>query len=91
MISCYDAKTGKAAYSKERITGARAFWASLWAHDGKIYCLDEEGQTFVIQAGAELKQLGKNSIKQMFWSTPSAAGGALLQRGVDLLFCAKAD
>jgi len=87
LVSCYEAKTGTPAYTKERITGARAFWSSPWAHDGKIYCVDEDGQTFVLQAGAEFKLLGKNSLKEMFWSTPAIAGDAILLRGVDNLYC----
>jgi outer membrane protein assembly factor BamB len=89
MVSCYDAKTGKPAYSKERITGARSFWASPWACDGKIFCPDEEGNTFVLQAGAEFKVLGKNPLKEMVWSSPAAAGEAIFVRGVDNLYCIK--
>jgi outer membrane protein assembly factor BamB len=89
MLSAYDAKTGKEVYSKERINGARGFTASPWASDDKIYCLDDAGTTFVIQAGASYKLLGKNSLNEMFWSTPSASGGDLFLRGVDHLFCIK--
>jgi outer membrane protein assembly factor BamB len=89
MLSCYEAKTGKPAYSKERIAGARGFTASPWAGDGKVYCLDDAGQTFVIQAGPEFKVLGKNAIDEMFWSTPAAADGDFFLRGVDHLFCIK--
>lgn len=89
MLSCYDAKTGKAAYTRERLAGARGFTASPWASDDKIFCLDDNGQTFVIQAGAEFKLLGKNALNEMFWSTPSASGGDLFLRGVDHLFCIK--
>jgi hypothetical protein len=89
LISCFDAKTGKAAYTKERITGARAFWASPVAIDDKVYCLDDDGNTFVVQAGPEFKQVGKNSIKEMFWSSPAIADGAIFLRGVDNLYCIK--
>ena len=89
MLSAYDAKTGKEVYSKERIAGARGFTASPLASDDKIFCTDDSGTTFVIQAGATYKLLGKNSLNEMFWSTPSAAGGDLFLRGVDHLFCIK--
>ena len=87
LINCFDAKTGKAAYTKERIAGARSFWASPVALNDKIYCLDDDGNTYVIQAGAEFKQLGKNTIKEMTWSSPAVADGALFLRGVDNLYC----
>jgi hypothetical protein len=88
LVSCFDAKTGKAAYSKERIPSAGAFWASPWAADGKIFCLDETGVTHVLKAGSEFEVVGTNKLgKDMYWSTPAAANGSLFIRGVDSLYC----
>ncbi len=89
MVSCYDAKTGKPAYKRERLQGARTFWASPWAYDGKIFCLDDGGTTHVIQAGPEFKILGKNKLSDQFWATPALAGGAVILRGIDDLYCIK--
>ena len=61
-ISCFDAKTGKAAYTKERIPSAGAFWASPWAADGKIFCLDESGATHVLKAGTEFEVVRVNKL-----------------------------
>src|SRR5262249_36735579 len=60
LLSCLDAKTGKQIY-KERL-GGRGFTSSPWAYDGKIFCLGDDGQTYVVQAGTEFKLLGKNGI-----------------------------
>ena len=87
-LACYEPKTGKELY-KGRLPQARGFTSSPWAGDGKIYCLDESGQTFVVQAGREFKLLGTNKIDEMFWSTPAVAGGAVFLRGVDHLYCVK--
>ena len=90
MVTCIDAKTGKAEYTRERIPGAKAFWASPWAADGKVFCLDEDGVTHVVKAGPSFEVLGKNALgKDVYWSTPAAAGGALFVRGVDSLYCIK--
>ena len=87
-ISCFDAKTGKAAYTKERIPGAGAFWASPWAADGKIFCLDETGAAHVLKAGAEFEVVRVNKLgRDTYWATPAAAGGALFIRSVDSLYC----
>jgi outer membrane protein assembly factor BamB len=86
ILACYDAKTGQEVY-RQRIPSAGAFWASPLAGDGKLFCLDERGTTHVIQAGPKFKVLAKNRIDEMFWATPAVAGGALLLRGVDHLYC----
>jgi outer membrane protein assembly factor BamB len=88
LLSCYDAKTGKQHY-KQRITGAKGFTSSPWAGDGKVFCLDESGQTFVIEAGNELKLLATNKLDDMFWSSAAFAGDQLLLRGIDRLYCIK--
>ena len=51
--------------------------------------LDDDGQTFVVQAGPEFKVLGKNELGEMCWSSPAVAGGALFLRTVDHLYCIK--
>ena len=89
LVSCYDARTGKPAYQRERLPGARAFWASPWAYDGKVFCLDDGGTTHVLPAGPEFKVLGKNALSDQFWATPAVAGGALVLRGVDNVYCIK--
>jgi outer membrane protein assembly factor BamB len=89
MLSCYDAKMGKPAYTKERIPESRSFTASPWASNDRVYCLDDSGTTFVIQAGPEFKVVGKNALDEMFWSSPAAAAGDLFLRGVEHLYCIK--
>ena len=87
MLSCFDAKTGKPAFECERLPAGRGFWASPWGCGGKVYCLDESGQTFILAAGAEFKVLGTNRLGDMFWSSPAVAGDSLFLRGVDHLYC----
>jgi outer membrane protein assembly factor BamB len=81
MLSCYEARTGAEVYSRQRIApGANAFTASPWANDGKLFCLSEDGETFVIQAGPEFKVLGKNTLDEMCMATPAALRGSLITR-----------
>jgi outer membrane protein assembly factor BamB len=86
ILMCLDARTGKEVY-KGRLPGAKSFTSSPWAYDGRIYCLDEDGRTFVVRAGPQFELLGKNEIKDMFWSTPALAPEALYLRGADRLYC----
>jgi outer membrane protein assembly factor BamB len=86
LVSCYDATTGKQVY-KERVPGAAGFTSSPWAYEGKVFCLDDAGTTHVLQAGPQFKLLGANALDEMCWSSPAVAGGALLVRTVDHLYC----
>jgi outer membrane protein assembly factor BamB len=79
FLSCYDAKTGELVYEKQRLN-AGAFTASPWAYDGKVFCLSEDGDTFVVRAGREFKLLGKNSLDEMTLATPALANGSLVIR-----------
>src|SRR5262249_48883635 len=54
FFACYDARTGQEVY-KDRLGGANAFTSSPWAYDGKIFCLSEDGDTFVIKAGTKFE------------------------------------
>ena len=87
MLSCYDARTGAEVYSQQRIApGANAFTASPWANDGKLFCLSEDGDTFVIQAGPEFKVLGKNALDEMCMATPAALRGSVIIRTISRLY-----
>jgi outer membrane protein assembly factor BamB len=86
IITCLDATTGKQHY-RQRLPGASGFMASPWANDGKLFCLDENGQTFVLQPGPEFKVIGTSKLDEMFWSSPAVIGDRLLLRGVDHFYC----
>lgn len=88
FLSCHDAKTGKEIYDKQRINpdGTTAFTASPWAYDNKIFCLSEDGDTFVFQAGPEYKLIGKNSLGEMCMATPAIARDSLIIRTMSKLY-----
>jgi len=86
IIRCCDAKTGKEHY-RQRLPEAKGFTASPLASDGKVFCLDQDGVTVVLQAGPELKVVATSKLDEMFWSSPAVVGERLLLRGVDHLYC----
>jgi outer membrane protein assembly factor BamB len=88
LVSCYEARTGKQLY-RERLPQARGFVASPWAYAGNVFCLDEDGRTFVLRAGTEFHLLGRNDIGETTWATPALAGGALFLRTAEHLYCIK--
>jgi outer membrane protein assembly factor BamB len=87
MLSCFEAKTGKLVYEQQRLgAGATAFTASPWAYNGKVFCLSEDGDTIVVQAGPEFKILGRNKLDEMSLATPAIAHGSLIVRTQNQLF-----
>jgi outer membrane protein assembly factor BamB len=86
IAHCFDTQTGQEHYRK-RLPGASGITASPLAHDGKIYCLDQNGTTIVIEAGPELNVVATNSLGEMCWASPAVVGNRLLIRTVDHLYC----
>jgi outer membrane protein assembly factor BamB len=87
FFASFDAKTGRPIYEKQRIEpGAGGFTASPWVYGGKLFCLNEDGDTFVIQAGREFKIVGKNSLDDQFMASPAMSGNILFLRGMSHLY-----
>jgi outer membrane protein assembly factor BamB len=79
ILSRYEEQTGKLSY-RARIEGGIALTSSPWAYDGKIFCLNEEGKTFVIAAGDKYELLKVNDLEEIALATPALVGDRLLLR-----------
>ncbi len=86
ILSRFDAKTGKLTYKKRIDPAASNFTTSPWAYNGRLFCLSEEGQTFVIATGEEFKLLHINSLDEMAQASPALAGERLLIRTESRLY-----
>jgi outer membrane protein assembly factor BamB len=87
FLTCHDAKTGKEIYGKQRINpSSTGFTSSPWAYNNRIFCLNEDGDTFIIQAGPEFKVLGKNSVDEACLASPAISGGSLMLRTLSHLY-----
>ena len=87
LLQCNDAQTGRPIYGRQRVAvGAATFTASPWAYNGKIFALNEEGDTYVIQAGPEFKVLGKNALGEMALATPAVVRSSVIIRTVSALW-----
>jgi outer membrane protein assembly factor BamB len=85
ILSVYEAKTGTRAY-QQRVGEGGSFVASPVAAAGKLYISTEDGDVFVVKAGAQFELLAKNSIGEPILSTPALAGDLLIVRGVRHVF-----
>ena len=91
FIACFDAKDGKELYGKRRLPNGRAFTSSPWAYNGKMFCLNEDGVTFVIKAGDVFEEVGMNQLAEddMCMATPAIAGDRLIIRTSARVYCIK--
>jgi hypothetical protein len=85
IMAAYESRTGRQVY-KARIGAGATFSSSPWASNGKIFCLSEDGDTYVIQAGDEYKLLAQNNIGEMCLATPAIADGSLFLRTMTKLY-----
>jgi outer membrane protein assembly factor BamB len=87
FISCYEVKTGKEIYGKTRIDVGASFSASPVAVDGKLYCVSEDGDVYVIRAGAQYELLAKNPIGESMMASPAVSDGKMFVRTLKHLYC----
>jgi len=80
ILTRFDAKTGKQTYKTRIDPSATAFTTSPWAYNGKLFCLSEEGQTFVVSTGEEFKLLHVNALDDFTLASPALVGDRLLLR-----------
>lgn len=85
VATLLEAKTGKKIWS-ERL-GSRLHHASPLLINGLIYCLADDGRTFVIKPGNELDVAETNGLGEECHATPAVSNGQLFVRSVGHLWC----
>jgi len=84
MASCQKADTGEVVW-QERVGGG--FSASPVAADGRIYLLDNNGDTTVIEAGPAYKVLAKNTLGEPTQASMAVSNGRIYIRTEKTLWC----
>jgi outer membrane protein assembly factor BamB len=85
ILTAYEAKTGVRVY-QQRVGEGGSFVASPVAAAGKLYITSEDGDVFVVKAGAQYELLSKNPMGEPVLATPALAGDLLIIRGSRHLF-----
>jgi outer membrane protein assembly factor BamB len=85
-----DASTGKEVYKARVGGGGSTFSSSPLASVGRIYLLSEDGDTVVLEAGDEYRELAKNSVGEMSLASPAADASSLYLRTLTKLYRLKA-
>lgn len=83
VLSCYNARTGDRIYV-QRLHGS--FTASPVAGDGKLYFASEDGDVWVLKAGAQYELLARNRMGEALMATPAISQSMLIVRGTRHVF-----
>ena len=89
LLSAFNARTGELLYDRQRLQEGLRFTSSPWAANGRIYCLNEDGLTFVVRAGDRFELLHTNKLApdDMCLASPALAGDRLLIRSSARIYC----
>jgi outer membrane protein assembly factor BamB len=87
ILSCFDAKTGEAIYSNQRLEGMGNIFTSPVIANNAIIILGQKGMAYVIKHGSEFEVLAKNQLDDNFNSSPVVVGNQLFLRGYKNLYC----
>jgi outer membrane protein assembly factor BamB len=87
ILSCFNAKTGEAYYTGQRLEGMGNVFASPLAASDHIYIVGQKGTMYVIKHGQEFEVLAKNTLDDNFNASPVVIGKQLFLRGYKNLYC----
>ncbi|MGH9658837.1 MAG: PQQ-binding-like beta-propeller repeat protein [Bryobacteraceae bacterium] len=86
VLTVYQARTGERVYQRRIGEKGGAFSASPVAAGGSLYFTSEDGEIFVVRAGAQYELLAANPMGEVLMATPAIAGGMLIVRGQKHVF-----
>jgi len=87
FLTCHNAITGEEIFGKIRLPNGASFTASPWSVNDKLFCLSEDGETFVIQVGPTYNLIGQNSLDELSLACPAVVNGKHLIRTATKLYC----
>lgn len=86
ILKCVDPESGKRTHV-ERLGGK--FWASPVAADGRIYLLNEDAETVVLQAGPTPHVIARNPLEGVAHASPAISDGRIFIRSNRTLYCVR--
>ena len=84
LLSCYKVEDGTKLWEQDL---RENFLASPSLVGDKLYLLAEEGVMFIVQAGAEYKELTRCELGEDCHASPAFADGRIYIRGLENLYC----
>ena len=87
FFACYEAKTGREVYGKQRLGSGTNFSASPLVIGDRVFCFSEDGDVYVIKAGPEFEILAINPVGEGMMATPAVSNGMMFVRTIGSLYC----
>jgi outer membrane protein assembly factor BamB len=87
ILTCLDSKTGKTVFGPERVGQLSDIYASPVGASGRIYIIDRNGTTVVLERSTELKVIATNKLDERIDASPALAGNQIFLRGATHLYC----
>jgi outer membrane protein assembly factor BamB len=87
VISCYDAKTGKPYFFKEKLEQINQIYASPAGAAGRIYIVGRNGVTYVLKSSEKFEVLAVNKLDDPIDCSPAFVGDELYLKGKEYLYC----
>jgi outer membrane protein assembly factor BamB len=86
-LSCYNAKTGKPYFFKERLDEIRGVYASPIAAGNRVYFTGRNGVVYVLKPSEKLEVLSVNKLDDGFDASPAVVGNEIYLKGKKYLYC----
>ncbi len=87
VISCYDAKTGKAYFLKERLQEINGIYASPAGAADRVYFVGRNGVTCVLKHSDKFEILAVNTLDDKIDCSPAFVGNEIYLKGKENLYC----
>jgi outer membrane protein assembly factor BamB len=85
LAQCFELTTGRDLWAKERVSGAS--WGSFVAAGDRLYVTNQAGETLVLAAGPEFKELARNSLGERTLASVAVSDGEVFIRTYKNLWC----
>jgi len=87
VISCYNAKTGKAYFFEKQLEEISGIYASPSSAAGRVYFVGRRGVTYVLKPSEKFEVLAVNKLEDRFDCSPAFVGDEMYLKGKENLYC----
>ena len=87
ILSAYDAATGDALYTNQRLGPVRNVYASPVGVGDRVYFTSRDGEFLVARAGPTFEVLAESELDDRFDASPAIVGDVIYLRGRRSLYC----